>query len=586
MKLRRFRLPLIVRIMAPIVTLIILTVGVSGYRVYQENAQRLQTDLDTRLERAAALIAQTVDLDSLNTIKAPADIESDAYLKIQEHLDLARTAGGLAWVGIFYRDGDYFYYWVDADSTGVGYPFFYATPTHFAVFEDRQTSVVEYADEYGSYYGYATPLIVVDESGNEQVVGLVEALVQQESRNLIQQATLGRVLPILIGGVIVAAGLSVLITHFLFNRPLHRLQRGTLNLANGQLGFQIDLKSSDELGDLAATFNRMSIQIERLHLERIRSERAQREREVTRLQETERLLEAKVAQRTSELAHKNEELSRSQDELAKARDEALRASQAKSGFLAKMSHELRTPLNAILGYADLLQEETGDANPPDLIPDIQKIKLAGNQLLALVNDILDLSKIEAGRMELYLETFDIASVIHDAAETIEPLAQKNGNVLEIQAAGDLGAMLADGAKVRQALLNLLANANKFTHNGTIAINAARELATNGHDSQEPTEWIVFNVTDTGIGMTPEQTARLFEEFSQAEATTTRQYGGTGLGLAISKRLCQMMGGDITVASELGKGSTFTIRLPAEVMDNKKQNPASHPSPKPDPVSSQ
>ncbi|MEK7326566.1 MAG: histidine kinase dimerization/phospho-acceptor domain-containing protein, partial [Chloroflexota bacterium] len=219
-------------------------------------------------------------------------------------------------------------------------------------------------------------------------------------------------LPILIGGTIVAAGLSVLITHFLFSRPLSRLRRGTLNLASGQFGYQIDLKSSDELGDLADTFNRMSIQIERLHLERIRSERAQREREVTRLQETERLLEAKVAQRTSELAHKNEELSRSQGELAKARDEALRANQAKSGFLAKMSHELRTPLNAILGYADLLQEEAGDANQPDLIPDIQKINLAGKQLLALVNDILDLSKIEAGRMELYLETFDIVSIIH------------------------------------------------------------------------------------------------------------------------------------------------------------------------------
>jgi signal transduction histidine kinase len=572
--------------MAPIVTLIILTVGVSGYRVYQENARRLQTDLDTRLERAATLIAQTVDLDSLNTIKTPADIESDAYLKIQEQLDLARTAGGLAWVGIFYRDGDYFYYWVDADLTGVGYPFFYATPTHFAVFENRQTAVVEYADEYGSYYGYAAPLIIVDEGGNEQVVGLVEALVLQESRNLVQQATLGRVLPILIGGAIVAAGLSVLITHFLFNRPLHRLQRGTLNLANGQLGFQIDLKSSDELGELAATFNRMSIQIERLHLERIRSERAQREREVTRLQETERLLEAKVAQRTSELAHKNEELSRSQEELAGARDEALRANQAKSGFLAKMSHELRTPLNAILGYADLLQEEAGDANQPDLIPDIQKIKMAGKQLLALVNDILDLSKIEAGRMELYLETFDIASIIHDAAETVEPLAQKNGNVLEIQAADELGVMLADATKVRQALLNLLANANKFTQNGVIAIKAVRELAANGRDSQEQTEWVVFNVTDTGIGMTPDQVARLFEEFSQAEASTTRQYGGTGLGLAISKRLCQMMGGDITVASELGKGSTFTIRLPAEVAADKKQKPASRLSPKPDPISSQ
>jgi len=279
---------------------------------------------------------------------------------------------------------------VDADATGVGYPFFHATPAHFAIYEDRQARLVEYADEYGSYYGYAVPLVARDTNGNERVIGLVEALVLQESRLLVQQATLQRVLPILIGGMAVAAAASILISYFLFSRPLRRLRRGVVNLGGGQFGYQIDFKSNDELGELAATFNRMSIQIERLHLERIRSERAQREREVTRLQETERLLEAKVAERTAEL-------SRSQAELAKARDEALRANQARSGLLAQMSHELRAPLKAIIGYADLLQEEACDANQGDLIPDLQKINMAGRQLLALINDILELSKIEAGK---------------------------------------------------------------------------------------------------------------------------------------------------------------------------------------------
>ena len=237
------------------------------------------------------------------------------------------------------------------------------------------------------------------------------------------------------------------------------------------------------------------------------------------------------------------------------------ASRHKSEFLANMSHELRTPLNAIIGYSEMLQEEAQEQHAEAFVPDLLRINAAGKHLLELINAVLDLSKIEAGKMELYLESFDVGSLVRDVAEVLEPLAQRNSNRLEVQCAPDVGAMRADLTKLRQALFNLLSNASKFTERGVVTVAVTREPATaDGGDS------IVFEVRDTGIGMTPEQMARLFEEFGQADASTTRRYGGTGLGLALSRRLCRMMGGDITVASESGRGSTFTIRLPAEVRE--------------------
>ena len=228
------------------------------------------------------------------------------------------------------------------------------------------------------------------------------------------------------------------------------------------------------------------------------------------------------------------------------------ASQHKSQFLANMSHELRTPLNAIIGVSEMLREDA-EALKQDLEP-LDRVLGAGRHLLALINDILDLSKIEAGRMELHLETFSLVPVIKDVAKTIEPMATKNDNRLVINCPASLGTIHADQTRFRQSLLNLASNANKFTEKGTITI-AAHQAQENGRD------WITVAVTDTGIGMTPEQVAKLFQEFSQASSATASKYGGTGLGLAISKRFCQMMGGDITVESAPGRGSTFTIRLP-------------------------
>jgi signal transduction histidine kinase len=223
-----------------------------------------------------------------------------------------------------------------------------------------------------------------------------------------------------------------------------------------------------------------------------------------------------------------------------------------------MSHELRTPLNAIIGYSEMLEEDAADLDGGRLVPDLEKVKAAGKHLLELINAVLDLSKIEAGKMDLYLEDFDVARLVQDIAAVIKPLAEKNDNRLEVICAPGAGSMHADVTKVRQSLFNLLSNACKFTQRGTVSLEVAREPGA-------PGDWLRFDVRDTGIGMTPEQMTRLFQQFSQADAATTRRFGGTGLGLALSRQLCRMMGGDVTVESEAGRGSTFTIRLPARVL---------------------
>ena len=247
------------------------------------------------------------------------------------------------------------------------------------------------------------------------------------------------------------------------------------------------------------------------------------------------------------------ERKQAEEDLRRAKDAAEAASRTKSQFLANMSHELRTPMNAILGYSEMLQEEAEEEGLDSFTPDLQKIQNAGKHLLALINDILDLSKIEAGKMELYLEEFDIAKVVADVAGTIQTLVVKKNNRLVVHCPPDMGVMRADLTKVRQSLLNLLSNAAKFTENGEITLDVRRE------DGE-----LWFTVRDSGIGMTPEQIAGLFEAFAQADASTTRRYGGTGLGLAITRRFCRMMGGDATVESEPGVGSVFTLRLPAVV----------------------
>ncbi|MEE8388589.1 MAG: ATP-binding protein [Acidiferrobacterales bacterium] len=252
------------------------------------------------------------------------------------------------------------------------------------------------------------------------------------------------------------------------------------------------------------------------------------------------------------------EIKQMNEDLVQARDEAMAASHSKSQFLANMSHELRTPLNAIIGYSEMVAEEMEDLGETAVVPDLEKINVSAKHLLALINDILDLSKIEAGKTELYLETFDISAIVRDTAAFVQPLVEKNSNTLTVECPDTIGEMTSDLTKVRQTLFNLLSNASKFTEKGDIVLSVQRAAT-------EP-ESVLFSVKDSGIGMTTEQQLKLFQYFAQADPSTTRKFGGTGLGLAISQRYCQMMGGEITVDSTPDKGSIFRMRLPVLIVE--------------------
>ncbi|MEG4575965.1 ATP-binding protein [Microcoleus sp. N3A4] len=403
-------------------------------------------------------------------------------------------------------------------------------------------------------------------------------IILQEEAEVLEKEELFWQFAITIAAIAVlgVGGLTWILTSRLV-RPIGDLTVAAAQLSSGDWNQRVNIDRQDELGTLAKAFNRMAVQLQKLF---------------------------------ASLEAKNQEADN-------ARTEAEKASKAKSLFMANMSHELRTPLNAIMGYSEILEEEACDLNCEELVPDLQRINNASKHLLSLINDILDISKIEAGRIELYLETCEISAIIDDVATTIKPLVEKNSNVLTVNCPPDIGTFYTDLTKIYQCLLNLLSNASKFTEAGEITLEVSRfrskkeegkgkkeEVRSKSEEGRKKTgekniflgqekvesdvlgletkwegetsekelesdisageEWISFKVSDTGIGMNAEQIERVFQAFTQADESTTRRYGGTGLGLAIAKKFCQIMGGDISLESELGKGSVFTIKLPAIV----------------------
>ena len=363
--------------------------------------------------------------------------------------------------------------------------------------------------------------------------------IQDEQRALAFLTQQKRRAIAVLGSVFIVSILATWLLLVWVTRPLSNLSQAVEEIGKGNMDIHIKRQSEDEIGDLAASFADMVRQL------------LSRE---TALRELNENLEKRVEERTIEL--KSLQLGMEQ-----ARDAADDANQAKSAFLANMSHELRTPMNAILGYSEMLMEEAEDLQQEDLIPDLKKIHQSGTHLLALINDVLDLSKIESGKMEAFAEQIDLDILIDEVCATTHPLLEKNKNSLAIERDKDIGVACQDIIKLRQTLFNLLSNAAKFTHEGTITLYFDR-IQQSGED------WLSFAVNDTGIGIAPDKLEHVFEEFIQADDSTTRDYGGTGLGLAISKRFCKLLGGDLSVQSELGEGSTFTILIPAILPETK------------------
>jgi signal transduction histidine kinase/CheY-like chemotaxis protein len=326
----------------------------------------------------------------------------------------------------------------------------------------------------------------------------------------------------------------------LISKPILHLE-DTMRMVSANKNYAVRAVKSygDEIGRLIDGFNTMLSEIQ--------------ERD-TALQSTNGELQTRTQELEEEIFHRKQ----TQEELLNAKDAAEEANRAKSTFLANMSHELRTPLNAIIGYSEMLEEESRDSGNAENVQDLKKIQAAGKHLLSLINDVLDLSKIEAGKMGLHLETFDVAQVIEEMVTTLQPAAAKNANSIHVHLAENVGAMRADITKIRQILFNLLSNACKFTNHGTISVDVD-QLKVAERD------WIQFRVSDTGIGISASQKKNLFQEFAQADASIARKYGGTGLGLAITHRFVQLMKGCISVESETGQGAVFTVQLPAQVV---------------------
>ncbi|MBI5494937.1 MAG: response regulator [Deltaproteobacteria bacterium] len=398
----------------------------------------------------------------------------------------------------------------------------YAPPMATALLEGSVAHVTAHRGATGSVISAMVPLL----NSRGQVVAAV-MVDRLEDEALADLTGLLRDRLLLLLAMALLSVLVALVMSRWIVEPLRELTRRAERFGRGEAQQTLALARDDEIGRLSRVLDGAAL------------ERSQRERLLVDARD-----EALRASAAAETAR--------QDALA-AKDAAETANRAKSQFLANMSHELRTPLNAIIGYSEMLQDELEELSPDDVRADLKKVHGSGRHLLGLINDILDLSKIEAGRMDLYLEDFSVTPLLEEVRSTVQPLVEKNQNTLVLEPADNLGRMHSDVTKLRQVLLNLLSNAAKFTEKGTLTLRARRDG-----------DRVQFAVTDTGMGMTPEQVARVFDAFTQADASTTRKFGGTGLGLTITRHFCRMLGGEVKVESTPGKGSTFTVTLAAEV----------------------
>lgn len=379
----------------------------------------------------------------------------------------------------------------------------------------------------GLYENYAgEPVIGVYSWLDGQSLALLAEINQKEA--FAPARTLARNI-LLIGSI--ATGLLLSGIYLLSRRitqPIAAITDAAIQLENGQLDQVIPVVSEDEIGFLAHTFNRMTQQLQE---------------SFAALETSNQELESRVQERTAELEE--------------AKEAAESATRTKSAFLANMSHELRTPLNSIIGYSEILQEEAETAGDGSSIPDLLKIQGSSKHLLTLINSILDLSKIEAGRMELHLEPVNIDELAQDVIDTMHPVAEAKFNTIELDNSVTIDTVESDLDKLRQCLLNLLSNANKFTEEGLLTLTIKTV-------SYQTESYLEFVVSDTGIGMEKDQLEKIFEAFTQADTSSTRKYGGTGLGLTITREFVRMLGGTISAQSEAGKGSTFTILIPQVV----------------------
>lgn len=353
--------------------------------------------------------------------------------------------------------------------------------------------------------------IISADTHKAKLIKSIEFSAEHSSNRFIRETTLN---------IVILLFIIILVVNFFFKifvtNPIKKLSDGAIRLEKGELGQHVESSSNDELGDLAKVFNSMT-----------------------------------------------DSLKKSYDDLNTSNLHLIDATKAKDDFMATISHELRTPLNAIIGYSELWLDEPSIDN--EILADFENIRSAGFQLLTLVNNILDISKIVAGKMELYPEIFSVDKLTRKVFGIIRPLCDKGSNTLQLSIADDVQEIYCDQIKLNQILLNLLSNACKFTQNGTIRLEVNQNIV-------DGADWLIFTVSDTGIGISENDLDKLFEPFSQADSSTTRNYGGTGLGLVISRQYCTLMGGDLTVCSEEGKGSDFTIRLPKNIEQKSEEQP--------------